>query len=188
MMLVRHAQSEWNRHFSETRIDPGIPDPALTELGRRQAAGLIERLGAFSLSALIASPYRRTLETASIVAAALDLPITVNPLVRERCVFSCDIGSHPDELQEACPGIDFSALDAGWWGEPPESEEAVLVRCARFRAEHGDLLLRDDIAIISHWGFIRAFTGEEVDNAEIVHVDPNAAGPDAANPLTFHPS
>ena len=30
MILVRHAESEWNRHFSRTRIDPGIPDPALT--------------------------------------------------------------------------------------------------------------------------------------------------------------
>ena len=175
MILIRHAQSEWNRYFSETRIDPGIPDPFLTELGRQQAEALVEKLSAYSLSALVASPYRRTLETAEIVASALNLPITVNPLVRERCVFSCDIGSHPDELQNACPDIDFSGLEHGWWGEPPESEAAVFERCARFRAAHGDLLERDDIAIISHWGFIRAFTGEEVENAAIVDVASGAS-------------
>ena len=25
MILVRHAESEWNRLFSRSRIDPGIP-------------------------------------------------------------------------------------------------------------------------------------------------------------------
>ncbi|HSA80443.1 MAG TPA: histidine phosphatase family protein, partial [Geminicoccaceae bacterium] len=73
MILVRHAESEWNRHFSRTRIDPGIPDPALTGDGRRQAERLSERLAAAGIARLIASPYRRALETATIVARALDL-------------------------------------------------------------------------------------------------------------------
>ena len=172
MMLIRHAQSEWNRIFAETRVDPGIADPVLTDLGKQQAERLASALLGQNVSTLIASPYRRTLETAEIVAKALDLSISFNPLVRERCVFSCDIGSHPDVLQETRPHIDFRGLSEGWWGEPPESEAEVLVRCERFRDEHGDLLQRDDVAVISHWGFIRAFTGHEVENAAIVHVDP----------------
>ena len=176
MMLIRHAQSEWNHHFSRTKVDPGIPDPALTDLGRRQAGELAEKLKSHTISALIASPYRRTLETAEIVADALDLPISINSLVRERCVFSCDIGSNPNVLCETRPHIDFSGLEDGWWGVPPESEADVIRRCQRFREEYGDLLVRDDIAIISHWGFIRAFTGEEVENATIVHVDPAMSG------------
>ena len=172
MILIRHAQSEWNRYFSETRVDPGIPDPSLTEIGREQARGLIEQLRGAELTAVIASPYRRTLETAGIIASALGLPIQVNALVRERCVFSCDIGSHPDRLREIWPDIEFSGLGDGWWGEPPESEASVLARSARFRDEHSDLLARDDIAVISHWGFIRALTGEEVDNATILQVGP----------------
>ncbi len=176
MILIRHAQSEWNRHFAETRIDPGIPDPILTDLGRQQAEALAEQLSGYALSALVASPYKRTLETAEIVASALNLPISVNALVRERCAFSCDIGSHPDILQDRSPDIDFSGLEDGWWGEPPESEAAVAARCAQFRAEHSDLLARDDIAIISHWGFIRAFTGQEVANATIVDVSAETSG------------
>lgn len=175
MIFIRHAQSEWNRHFVETRVDPGIPDPVLTDLGRQQAEGLVEQLSAYSLRALVASPFKRTLETAEIVASALNLPIVVNALVRERCVFSCDIGSHPDILKDRSPNIDFSGLKDGWWGVPPESEAAVVQRCAQFRADHGDLLARDDVAIISHWGFIRAFTGEEVANATIVDVSSNTS-------------
>lgn len=170
MMLIRHAQSEWNQVFSETRIDPGIPDPALTETGREQAEALIAQLEGQGLTTLVASPYRRTLETAAILASALDLPILVNALVRERCVFSCDIGSHPDLLKETWPDVEFGRLEAGWWGTPPESEAAVLNRARRFRDEHGDWLARDDVAVVSHWGFIRALTGEEVENATILHV------------------
>lgn len=171
MMLVRHAQSEWNRLFSETRIDPGIPDPSLTDLGREQATRLAEELRAHDLGALIASPYRRCLETAEIVASALGLPVGINALVRERCVFSCDIGNNPDVLRGFHPHIDFGGLVDGWWGVPPESEASVLERCEHFRADHGDLLAREDVAIISHWGFIRAFTGSEVANGTVVHVD-----------------
>ncbi|MEM9625120.1 MAG: histidine phosphatase family protein [Pseudomonadota bacterium] len=176
MILIRHAQSEWNRYFGETRIDPDIPDPVLTDLGRQQAEALAEELSGYTLNALVASPYKRTLETAKILASALELPIMINTLVRERCVFSCDIGSNPVVLKDYCPDIDFSGLEDGWWGEPPESETSIIERCRQFRANHGDLLARDDIAVISHWGFIRAFTGEEVDNAAIVEVSPDASG------------
>lgn len=180
MMLIRHAQSEWNYHFSRTRIDPDIPDPALTELGRQQAVGLIEKLAGSGLTELVASPYRRTLETAVILADALDLPIMINPLVRERCVFSCDIGSDPDLLQPVWPNVDFSGLGRGWWGEPPETDEEIAVRCDLFRENHASLLMREDVAVITHWGFIRAFSGQEVENASILQV-----GPETRNPWTL---
>jgi len=51
VILVRHAESEWNRHYSRTRIDPGIPDPALTPDGRRQAEELALRLAAAGITA-----------------------------------------------------------------------------------------------------------------------------------------
>ena len=177
MMLVRHAQSEWNHHFSKTRIDPDIRDPSLTDLGRQQATGLIEQLADLGVTELVASPYRRNLETASIIADALDLPVSVNALVRERCFFSCDIGSDPDVLKETWPTVDFAGLEKGWWGEPPESEEEIAIRCDLFRDNHVDLLQRHDVAIISHWGFIRTFTGREVENATIVHVGPDTKSP-----------
>jgi glucosyl-3-phosphoglycerate phosphatase len=170
MILVRHAESEWNRHFSRTRIDPGIPDPPLTRDGRRQAEQLIDRLAAADVYRLVASPYRRALETATVVANALGLPITVEPLVRERCVFSCDLGTSPQLLAALWPDLDFSHLDEQWWGVPAESEASLATRCATFRAKTDPLPDRLQVAVITHWGVIRALTGQELTNAACVRL------------------
>jgi glucosyl-3-phosphoglycerate phosphatase len=170
MILVRHAESEWNHHFSRTRIDPGIPDPPLTAAGRRQARRLAEELAAAGVARLIASPYRRTLETASIVGQTLDLTIAIEPLVRERCVYSCDLGTPPGELARLWPALDFAALEEQWWGEPEESEASIRHRAATFRAQSAHLIDRASVAVITHWGFIRAVTGAEVANATCVRV------------------
>ena len=170
MILVRHAESEWNRHFSLTRVDPNFPDPPLTELGRQQAGELIERLADEGVRRLIASPYRRTLETASIIAGALDLSIVIEPLVRERCIFSCDLGTPRSALAELWPGLDFEHLEEQWWGGPPESEESLARRCTAFRAKTSSLHNRSEVAVISHWGFIRGLTGEELANADFLRL------------------
>jgi len=36
VIFVRHQQTEFNRVFSVTRQDPGVPRPTLTDHGRRQ--------------------------------------------------------------------------------------------------------------------------------------------------------
>jgi broad specificity phosphatase PhoE len=170
MILVRHAESEWNHHFSRTRIDPGIPDPTLTAAGREQAAALAEALAAAGVVRLFASPYRRTLETAHTVARALDLPITVEPLVRERNVYSCDRGSPPSRLRELWPELDFAHLDELWWGRPPETEASLARRCTVFREKANELPDRHEVAVITHWGVIRSLTGREVTNATLVRL------------------
>jgi glucosyl-3-phosphoglycerate phosphatase len=170
MILVRHAESEWNRHFSRTRIDPGIPDPPLTRAGRRQAARLVERLAEAEIGRLVASPYRRALETATIVGKALGLAITVEPLIRERCVFSCDEGTPPRQLATLWPDLDFAHLEECWWGVAAESEVSLGRRCAEFRAKTDALPDRGRIAVITHWGVIRALTGQELSNADCIRL------------------
>lgn len=171
MILVRHAESEWNRHFSRTRVDPGIRDPSLTDLGRHQAEDLVERLAAQGVTGLVASPYRRALETASVVAGRLGLGIGVEPLVRERCVFSCDLGTPRSQLARLWPAVDFAHLDELWWGAPTESEANLGRRAATFRAKARRVADRSGVAVITHWGFIRAATGCEVANAAFVRLD-----------------
>ena len=170
MILVRHAESEWNRHFSRTRIDPGIPDPPLTAAGRQQAAALVEKIAAARIVRLVASPYRRTLETATIVAAALDLPIAVEARVRERNAFSCDHGTPAATLAGHWPDLDFAHLEEHWWGRPEESETSLHTRLAAFRADTDGLPDRQEVAVITHWGVIRALTGREVTNATLVRL------------------
>lgn len=176
MLLIRHGQSHFNKHFSVTRQDPGIIDPALTVEGRGQIGHAARRLAAEArlLDRILVSPYWRALETAEILAAHLDLPMVVEPLVRERAFFACDIGSPRSELEVRFPQVAFGALPDIWWPHPDESEESIKRRCAAFR---GSMALREDwrrTLVVTHWGFIRGLTGRSVENATLVEYDPTA--------------
>jgi len=168
MMLIRHGQSEFNVHYGRTRIDPGIRDPALTELGRAQARAAAAALARHDVRRLVTSPYRRALETAEIIAGVLDLPVTVDPTVGERAAFSCDYGSGPADLAQRWPAWSFAHLAEQWWPDHEEPEAGLEARCAQFRALTDPLHDRDHVAIVSHWGFIRALTGLTVPNAAVV--------------------
>ncbi|MCB1885742.1 MAG: histidine phosphatase family protein [Geminicoccaceae bacterium] len=170
MHLVRHGESAWNRRFGPTRIDPGLRDPGLTPAGEAQAREAAERLAGLGVVRLVASPYRRTLQTAALIAARLGVPVAVEPLVRERCAFSCDLGSPPAELAREWPGLALESLPAVWWGGRIESEAALERRCRVFYERASGWRDRDGTAVVSHWGFIRALTGKAVGNAEIVGV------------------
>lgn len=171
MLILRHAQSEWNLHFARTRVDPGIPDPALTASGIAQAEQAADRLRRLQPTRILASPYRRALQTATILADRLAVPVHVDATVRERHAFSCDLGSPPERLAEEWPGIDFSGLSPQWWGTRVESEASLHGRVAVFRRTARVLDDADRTVVVSHWGFIRALTGHEVDNATILHYD-----------------
>ncbi|GAB4171655.1 MAG: hypothetical protein OHK0024_07940 [Thalassobaculales bacterium] len=182
MILVRHGQSWFNFHFNTTRQDPGIPDPGLTPTGRDQAAAAAEMLRPAGLARLLVSPYRRTLETASIIAEILDLPIAVEPLVHEMAAFSCDIGTPASELGRLWPDLDFSHLEETWW--PAREETSHLeARCRRFAARAEEIADRHAVGVITHWGFIRGLTGLTVPNGAIVRL-PAGAAPELLHPAT----
>jgi broad specificity phosphatase PhoE len=171
VILVRHGEGVWNTHFHDTRIDAAIPDPSLTDRGREQARMAAERLRPHDVRRLVASPYRRTLETAAIIAERLGLDIRVDPLVRERCAFSCDQGSPASVLAGLWPAIDFSDLDEIWWGRRIESQRSVEGRSRQFAQTMAGLADWRHVAVVSHWGFIRASTGASLGNAELVRWD-----------------
>lgn len=174
MILVRHGQSHFNVHYAKTRIDPGIVDPRLTEEGERQAreagAGLLGR----GVRRIVASPYWRTLHTAEIIAEALGLPVEIDPQVRERYSFTCDIGSHRSELSKRWPHFSFGALPERWWPEEEESEAALAERCRGFREAQLSDGGWDGLLVVTHWGFIRGLTGEAVGNGVALRFDPQA--------------
>ena len=174
MILLRHGQSEFNVVYNVTRVDPGIPDPRLTEEGRRQALAAAAALAAHPLERLIVSPYTRALETAEIVAAELGLPIEVEPLVREHCLFHCDIGSPRSALVRRWPALDFAGLEERWWPNLDETEALLAARAEAFRVVMIGQPLWARTAIVSHWGFIRALTGQRVPNGHLLRFDPHS--------------
>jgi glucosyl-3-phosphoglycerate phosphatase len=171
MILIRHGQTEFNRIFRTTRRDPGIRDPHLTDHGRRQAAAVAAALRSLSLRRLIASPYARALETASIIGTHLNLAISVDALIAERFCFTCDIGSPLPELRARWPDLAFDHLPDPWWPQAEETEEAILERSEQFRRSLATKAW-SEIALVTHWGFIRALTGLEVPNGAALRIDP----------------
>jgi glucosyl-3-phosphoglycerate phosphatase len=172
MILVRHGQSFFNLHYGATRVDPGIEDPELTEAGREQAKAAAGILASRAVKKLIVSPYTRTLETAHIIANALSLPIVIEPLVRERALFACDIGTSPRVLAKRWPRLSFDHLEERWWGAGEEQEAALAARCHRFRAAMATTPDWREVAVISHWGFILGLTGHAIPNGAHIEFDP----------------
>src|SRR5260221_13520095 len=134
MMLIRHGQSEFNVHYSRTRVDPGIRDPALTEDGRAQAQAAAAVLRHHDVRRLVTSPYRRALETAEIIAAALRVPVEITPVIGERAAFSCDFCSAPSELAQRWPSWSFDHLPDQWWPDHEVPETGLVARREQFRA------------------------------------------------------
>ncbi|MFQ5783662.1 MAG: histidine phosphatase family protein [Alphaproteobacteria bacterium] len=172
MILMRHAESEFNVVYNATGADPGITDPRLTETGRRQARAAARTLAAHPVRRVVTSPYRRALETAEIVATTLDLAVTVEPLVRERRVFTCDTGTPRSVLTASWPRLDFDHLEEQWWTSAIETDDDVAARCVRFRRLAGTWRDWRDVLVISHWGFILALTGRTAHNGELLPFDP----------------
>ena len=179
MILIRHAQSEFNVVYGKTRQDPGIEDPKLTDTGREQARALGPALRALNVARLLVSPYTRTLETAALLRESHDVPVTIEPIVRERAAFSCDVGSPRDALAARWPEHTFDHLDDIWWSKHEESEASLHARGHSFR----QTVARDggwhDIAVVTHWGFIKALTGLTVSNCVMVRFDPTGSNPPA---------
>lgn len=171
MILVRHGQSHFNVHFGATREDPGIVDPTITDLGAEQIRTAAEQLSRREIRAIVASPYTRTLESAEIIAREMGLPVSIEPLVRERAFFTCDVGTPSSQLRERWPDFEFGDLAEIWWPKV-ETETELSARCRHYRDQR---VTGDDwrhLLVVTHWGFIRGLTGQAVENATIVDFDP----------------
>jgi broad specificity phosphatase PhoE len=113
----------------------GTGDPALTEVGREQAALAATRLAGSGATAVVCSPLRRARETAALVASSLDVEAVVEEGLRET-----DFGDWEGytfaEVRQTWP----RELDA-WLADtavaPPSGESfdatATRVRAARDR-------------------------------------------------------
>jgi glucosyl-3-phosphoglycerate phosphatase len=177
MYLLRHGQSYFNLHFTPTRIDPGIEDPELTDLGVAQAHAAAAQLAHVSLTRIIISPYMRALQTAEPILRVQQASVDIMHEVRERAAFVCDVGSTPALLSARFPHHDFKHLPSPWWSERVETLEATVARADAFRAL---MASRDDGAttlLVSHWAFILALSGKSLSNGEILEYDSMRAKP-----------
>jgi glucosyl-3-phosphoglycerate phosphatase len=178
MFLLRHGQSYFNLHFTPTRIDPGIEDPELTDLGVAQAHAAAAQLAEVPVTRIIISPYMRALQTAEPILKVHKAPVDIMHEVRERAAFTCDIGSPPELLSARFPHHNFAHLPLRWWSEPVETLEATTERADQFR----ELMMRREdtgtTLLVSHWAFILALTGKSLENGEVLEYDPVSGKPE----------
>ena len=80
LLLVRHGETDWN---AEGRLQ-GQTDRPLNEYGRRQAHQLAEELEGEELEAIYSSDLARARETAEIVGRRLEIPVELDPDLREK--------------------------------------------------------------------------------------------------------
>ncbi len=184
LYFIRHGQSVNNALFSETGLSAGrFEDPELTELGIRQAQALARMLktgsnrggnpcdgkleAGFGLTHLYSSFMLRAVQTGSIVAHELGLPLHGLYIVHERGgIYLEDVSGVPHGrpgksrkfFQQNYPGMvlpeDF--IETGWWNsQAQEQPDAYAARAERFLKDllkqHGET--KDRVAVFSHAGF-----------------------------------
>jgi broad specificity phosphatase PhoE/ribonuclease HI len=147
LLLLRHGQTE----LSVERRYSGRGNPALTEVGRRQADAAARYLGAQGgISAVVTSPLQRAYDTAATAAKALGLDVTVDDDLIETD-FGAWEGLTFAEAAQRDPDTHRRWLrDTSV--EPPDGEsfDAVADRVRRARnriiAEHGAAT----VLVVSH--------------------------------------
>lgn len=143
-MLVRHGRTAWN---AEGRFQ-GWADPPLDDEGRRQATecatSLARELTGREVVRVLSSDRVRALDTASAVALALGLPLTVDAELRE-----VDVGAwegrtraeaearFPDEYRRWSAGEDIPRGG----GETLAEAGRRVAACIERRAPEGGLVV-----------------------------------------------
>ncbi|ORA11897.1 bifunctional RNase H/acid phosphatase [Mycobacterium arosiense] len=160
LLLLRHGQTELSVH----RRYSGRGNPALTELGRRQADAaaryLAQRGG---ISAVFASPLQRAYDTAAAAAKALGLDVTVDDDLIETD-FGAWEGLTFAQAAERDPELHGRWLrDTGTAPPGGESFDTVAERVSRARdrivaAQHGTTVL-----VVSHVTPIKMLLREALD-------------------------
>ena len=127
-------------------------DPPLSEDGVVQARQLGQRLLGESIAHIFASPFLRTVQTASMVADALDLPIKLESGLSE-WLNPAWMKNEPerlplDVLQECFPRIDPSYTSRGI-ARYPETSDQVLDRTSE-TVRHLVAEFSQDILLVGH--------------------------------------
>jgi broad specificity phosphatase PhoE len=151
LLLARHGESDWNR----SKRWQGFADRPLTDLGRRQAEQLADRLEGIDLDAVYSSDLRRARDTAEAVGRRKGLGVRTTAALRE-----VDVGSWSGltraEVEARSPDAYARWLRGaeGWIdGETYEQLGARVIKAIReIAADHDG----KRVLVVAHGGTLRA--------------------------------
>ncbi|CAK7240199.1 MAG: hypothetical protein STHCBS139747_001637 [Sporothrix thermara] len=172
--FVRHAQGFHNLCSDNLRM----PDPLLTPLGEQQCAELQKLYGAENhakVALLVASPLRRTLQTALLSFAPVSqrgIRLIGVPELQEVSAMPSDVGTPRVALEKQtdlfpADKVDLSRLHVGWNNKGPGSPYAFALPVLSARAKSARRILRDmakdlgaddRVVVVTHGGFLHFLT------------------------------
>jgi alpha-ribazole phosphatase len=148
LILIRHGLTEWNVQ----RRYQGQTDVPLSELGKRQAQLVAERLVDQKFDAIYASDLGRAWETAQPVAKLLGVQVVSEPRLRE-LKFGIFEGLTYDEAVAQYPEMMAAWLED--FKNTPEGAETIDAFIARIVALLNDLKAKHDeqtVLLVGHGG------------------------------------
>ncbi len=164
--IVRHGNREdfLDRTWSQTAERPH--DPGLSPDGEEQARELGLSLRDQSVDRIYASPFLRTIQTASHIADALDLPVRLEPGLGEVLPY---LAEPPLLLPEQERHQRFQRIDAAYeflfTPSYPEPEEAAHRRAAETVQRIADQHPDENILFVTHAspvvGIVRRLTSTQ---------------------------
>ena len=148
LMLVRHGQTEWNvqRRFQ------GQSDVPLSDLGKRQADLIAERLANIQIDAVYASDLNRAWETARIIVNKKTLELLSEPRLRE-LKFGVLEGLTFEEAEARHPEMIAAWLDD--FNNTPQGGETITAFNTRIVTLLDDLIVKhkeQTVLLVGHGG------------------------------------
>ena len=181
--LVRHGQSTWNLQH---RVQGQRNEPALTDLGRRQAIAAARALAGVRPALLLTSDLTRSTQTADIIGRALRLQPIHTTLLREQALGELE-GLSTQDASTRLTGLDLADPAVRYAGG--ESRDDVAARIGELFDSPLIIALAatEEIVLISHGDTIRIaialLLGEDqadapwrpIDNGSVTTVVPQAS-------------
>lgn len=150
--LIRHSRTLWNE---EKRIQ-GLLNSPLSKDGRQMAAAWGKELGALHWDRILTSDLGRAEETTRLINQHLQLPVHVEPLLREQDWGQWSGLSFPELFARFGPEVKAQE-DAGWDFQPPggESRRQVLARAQKALHQAAGTWPDQHILVVCHEGIIK---------------------------------
>ena len=171
LLLIRHAETTSDRAFAQIGQLSGGPDPALTNIGLRQADLLATAFVNGRLprpDVLMSSLLRRAVQTVAPLADALNMPVVGSAALREVRIrhHSAHAPTNPEPahlglptstLGAICPRLRLpaEAQESGWCDGRDETPEQAWRRAQVFVATLPDPTAERVVAVVTHGWFVQ---------------------------------